>query len=313
VKVGLFLPISGRAATAETLAEFARQAEAWGFSSLWCADRIVIPWRIETPYPYSAEARFIVPPDRPFLEPLSCLAYLCGVTQRIRLGMSVLVLPYRHPLYWAKIATTIDHLSKGRLVLGVGVGWMAEEFEALGVPFASRGELADEQLRLLEVLWRDSRVTFHGRYYRCEDIAFEPKPLQRPRVPVWVGGEGKRAQRRAALYGDAWFPYFVRTTPAALRARFDDVLAQARAGGREPRAIGFNCCLPIELTREATAREPDRLRGDSEQVCAALREFAAVGVEHVALQFMAPRFPERLEQIERFATEVLPRLAKPRP
>lgn len=308
MKVGVFLPVSGRAATADTLAEFARKAEAWGFSSLWCADRVVIPWRIETPYPYSEQAEFIVPPDRPFLEPLSCLAYLAGITQRILLGMSVLVLPYRHPLYWAKIATTIDHLSKGRLLLGVGVGWMAEEFDALGVPFSERGEIADEQLRLLELLWRDSRVTFNGRYYRCREIAFEPKPLQRPRIPIWVGGEGRRAQRRAGLYGDAWFPYFVRITPEGLRARFENVLAHARAAGRDPQKIALDCCLPIELIEDTARREPDRLRGSGGQIYEALRAFADVGVEHVALQFTAPRFPERLRQIERFAAEVLGRL-----
>src|SRR3990172_3232390 len=110
MKVGVFLPISGRAASS-VLAEAARRAEALGYDSVWTADRIVIPWEINTPYPYSEGANFIVPPDRPFLEPLTCLAYLAGCTEKIRLGMSVLVMPYRPPLYSAKIATTIDHLS----------------------------------------------------------------------------------------------------------------------------------------------------------------------------------------------------------
>src|SRR3989304_4167998 len=123
VKFGVFLPVSGRAA-GPVLMEAARGAEALGYDSVWAADRIIIPWEIKTVYPYSAEGRFIVPPDRPFLEPLTCLAFLAGCTEKIQLGMSVLVMPYRHPLYWAKIATTIDHLSKGRLILGVGVGWM---------------------------------------------------------------------------------------------------------------------------------------------------------------------------------------------
>ena len=112
MKFGVFLPISGRAASG-VLMEAARSAEALGYASVWAADRIVTPWRIDTPYPYSADQRFIVPPELPFLEPLTCLAYLAATTERIALGMSVLVMPYRHPLHWAKIATTIDHLSRG--------------------------------------------------------------------------------------------------------------------------------------------------------------------------------------------------------
>ncbi|MEK7334933.1 MAG: LLM class flavin-dependent oxidoreductase, partial [Candidatus Binatota bacterium] len=130
MKFGVFLPISGRAAGPTTLMEAARTAEALGYDSVWAADRIVIPWEINTPYPYSEGQQFIVPPDRPFFEPLTCLAFLAGCTEKVKLGMSVLVLPYRHPLYWAKIATTIDQLSRGRFLLGVGVGWMNEEFKA---------------------------------------------------------------------------------------------------------------------------------------------------------------------------------------
>ncbi len=184
----MFLPISGRAAGPTTLLEAAHRAEALGYSSVWTPDRIIIPWKIKTPYPYGADQRFIVPQDRPFLEPLTCLAFLAGCTERILLGMSVLVLPYRHPLYWAKVATTIDHLSKGRLILGVGVGWMREEFEALGVPFQERGAVSDEQLRIMRQLWETERSRFEGRYYRFEDVAFYPKPFQKPSIPIWVSG-----------------------------------------------------------------------------------------------------------------------------
>lgn len=308
MKFGVFLPISGRAAGPATLTESARQAEALGYDSVWSADRIVIPWEIKTPYPYSEEQQFIVPPDRPFLEPLSCLAFLAGRTERIILGMSVLVLPYRHPLYWAKVATTIDHLSNGRLILGVGVGWMVEEFKALGAQFKDRGDLSDEQLELINVLWHQDRVRFEGRYYRSDDIAFYPKPLQRPRIPIWVGGEGARAQRRAAAYGDAWFPYFVRITPRELARRFETVRSHAAKAGRNPDEIRFACCLPIEVSREPAAQEEDRLRGNSEQLVEALRRFREIGVEHIALQFMVPHWPERQAQIERFAREVMPQL-----
>lgn len=289
----------------------ARRAEALGYSSVWTADRIIIPWEIKTPYPYGTDQRFIVPPDRPFLEPLTCLAFLAGCTERVLLGMSVLVLPYRHPLYWAKVATTIDHLSKGRLILGIGVGWMGEEFEALGVPFQERGAMSDEQLRIMRQLWETEHSRFEGRYYRFEEVAFYPKPFQKPSIPIWVGGEGVRAQKRAASYGDAWFPYFVRITPRELAARFDNVRRRAVEAGRRADDIHLECCLPIELTRDPVRQEEGRLIGNPEQLVEALKGYRRIGVECIALQFMVPRWPERAEQIERFALEVMPALREP--
>lgn len=308
MKLGVFLPISGRAAGPATLMEAARGAESLGYDSVWTADRIIIPWEISTPYNYSASQQFIVPPDRPFLEPLTCLAFLAGCTEKILLGMSVLVLPYRHPLYWAKVATTIDLLSKGRLILGIGIGWMVEEFEALGVPFKERAAVADEQLQLVNRVWEEDRPRFEGRFYRFGELAFYPKPFQKPRIPIWVGGEGARAQRRAAVHGDAWFPYFVRITPGELAARFGNVRRLAAEAGRNPDLIRLACCLPIELTKEPVSQEEDRLRGNSEQVTKALTAFKKIGVEHIGLQFMVPHWPERREQIERFAREIMPAL-----
>lgn len=310
MEVGVFLPISGRAASRKTLMQAAQQAEALGYDSLWAADRIIIPWQIDTLYPYSKDATFIVPADRPFFEPLTCLAFLAGCTERIRLGMSVMVLPYRHPLYWAKIATTLDHLSSGRLIMGVGVGWMEEEFNALGAPFAERGKVSDEQLRLLERLWRDEKIAFEGDHYAVNDIAFSPKPFQKPRIPLWVGGEGRLAQRRAGRYGDAWFPYFVRITPEELARRFEHAKQCAREANKNPDALTLACCLPIELTVTDVPQEPDYLKGSTKQVSQALKRFRDIGVAHIGLQFMVPRWPERRQQIELFAKEALPELKK---
>ena len=286
----------------------AQQAENLGYDSVWCADRIIIPWEIKTTYPYSRSATFIVPPDRPFFEPLTCLAFLAGCTEKLQLGMSVMVLPYRHPLYWAKIATTIDQLSNGRLIMGIGVGWMEEEFKAMNAPFAERGKVADEQLRLLERLWQEEHINFDGRYYKLDDIAFSPKPYQKPRIPIWVGGEGKLAQRRAATFGDAWFPYFVRVTPTELAKGFDNVRRCAREAGRDPDHISLACCLPIELTGTEVPQEEDYLKGSIAQVTEALNKFKQIGVTHIGLQFMIAHWPERKEQIERFAKEAMPAL-----
>jgi probable F420-dependent oxidoreductase len=271
-------------------------------------DRLVIPWKIDTAYPYSKESTFIVPPDRPFFDTMTCLAFLAGCTEKIQLGMSVMVLPYRHPLHWAKIATTIDQLSTGRLIMGVGVGWMEEEFAAMNAPFKERGAVSDEQLTLLKQLWTEEHITFRGKYYNLDDIAFNPKPYQKPRIPIWVGGEGKYAQRRAGRYGDAWFPYFVRITPSELAARFEYVRKIAREAGRSPDELTLACCLPIEPTPDDARQEEDYLKGSIEQVSERLRMFQRVGVTHIGLQFMIPHYPERQEQIERFAKEALPAL-----
>ena len=308
MRYGVFLPVSGRAASRKTLMQAAQQAEWLGYDSVWAADRLVMPWKIETTYPYSKEATFIVPPDRPFFDTLTCLAFLAGCTEKIQLGMSVMVLPYRHPLHWAKIATTIDQLSMGRLILGVGVGWMEEEFTAMNAPFKERGKVSDEQLTLLKQLWSEEHISFHGRYYNVDDIAFNPKPYQKPRLPIWVGGEGKHAQRRAAIFGDAWFPYFVRITPNELAAGFENVRSEARKAGRKPEEVQLACCLPIEITANAGAPIENYLKGSIDQVTERLMEFMDVGVVHIGLQFMIPHYPERQEQIERFAREALPTL-----
>ncbi len=303
---GLFLPVSGRATGRRTLADAAQQAERLGFASVWAADRLVIPWAIDSEYRYAEGTEFIVPPDRPFLEPLTVLAYLAGCTERIRLGVSVLVLPYRNPLYWAKVATTIDTLSEGRFILGVGIGWMREEFAALGASYGGRAADFEEQMRLVETLLTQERCTFHGDRYRVDDIAFLPKAYRAPRLPTWVGGEAPRAQSRAGRLGDAWFPYFVRVTPGELTARFDNVRRIAAEHGRDPGAVALHLCRSVELTPSAVPQEDDRLRGSPEQLAEALRQFMRAGVGTLALQFSAARYPDRLEQIERFAAEVLP-------
>lgn len=264
---GVFLPVSGAAATSDGLKHAAATAERLGFSTVWAADRIVIPWRIETAYSYSWSDKFIVPPEKPFLESMTAIAFLAGATESIRLGISVLVAPYRDPVHWAKVAATIDHLSEGRFILGVGIGWMEEEFEALGRGelFARRGRVTDEQLQVARNLFSQEHCSFHGEHYTYDDIAFYPKGS----VPIWCGGESRAAQRRAGRYGDAWFPYFARVTPEDLAERYAHVKANAQ--GRD---VALHCCLSVEVTDRAVSQEPDRLRGSVEQVADRIARFA---------------------------------------
>ncbi|MBV9229390.1 MAG: LLM class flavin-dependent oxidoreductase, partial [Chloroflexi bacterium] len=140
------------------------------------------------------------------------------------------------------------------------------------------------------------------------DLAFFPKPIQQPRMPIWIGGEGRAAQKRTAQYGDAWFPYFVTITPAELRAGYDNVLRLAAEAGRDPAQVRFACCRQIEVTRDPVPQDESHLRGNPEQLVEALSVYRDIGVDHLALQFMVPRWPDRVEQIERFAREVMPHL-----
>jgi probable F420-dependent oxidoreductase len=298
VDFGVFLPVSGGASTRDGLRHAARTAEELGFSTVWAADRIIIPWRIDTDYPYSWSDSFIVPPEKPFLESMTALAFLAGATETVKLGVSVLVTTYRDPVHWAKVAATIDWLSEGRFILGVGIGWMREEFEALdrGHMFAERGKIGNEQLEVARNLFTEEHCTFHGDYYHYDDIAFYPKPRA---TPIWCGGEGGRAQRRAGVYADAWFPYFPRVTPDELARRFENVRTAAREAGRADADLELNCCLSVEVTDGPVEQQPDTLRGTPEQIAEALERFGAVGVRHMALQFIVGRYPERLAQMRR--------------
>ena len=221
---GVFLPVSGAACTRDGLRHAAQTAERLGFTTVWAADRIIIPWKIETDYAYSWSNSFIVPPEKPFLESMTALAFLAGATEHIKLGVSVLVATYRDPVHWAKIAATIDWLSEGRFILGIGIGWMEEEFAALGRQdlFRQRARVADEQLEVARNLFTEAHCSYDGEHYSYDDIAFYPKSYDAP-IPIWCGGESSGAQRRAGVHGDAWFPYFARVTPAELAARFDNV------------------------------------------------------------------------------------------
>ena len=303
---GVFLPVSGAACTRAGLRHAAETAERLGFTTVWAADRIVIPWKIESDYAYSWSGSFIVPPEKPFLESMTALAFLAGATESVKLGVSVLVTTYRDPVHWAKVASTIDWLSEGRFILGVGIGWMAEEFDALDRSeiFPQRAQVAEEQLRVARNLFTEDHCSFEGEHYSYDDIAFYPKAHDKP-IPIWCGGESKGAQRRAGTYGDAWFPYFARVTPEELASRYANVREAAKTAGRDPDDVTLNTCLSVEVTDDEVEQEPDVLRGTPEQIADALGRFEDIGVQHVALQFLVGRYPERLVQMERLAPVIV--------
>jgi probable F420-dependent oxidoreductase len=244
---------------------------------------------------------------------LGCLA---RVTSRARLGTSVLVIPYRHPLVTAKMLATIDQLAGGRLVLGAGVGWLREEFEAVGAPpFESRGAVTDEYLRLMRATWTTDPVTFEGRWVRVRAVHALPKPVQPGGIPVWIGGHTDAALRRAAELGDGWHPIGMRPPamlpPEEYAACVRRLHAFAQDSGRDPKAITLTLRVPMQV-RPRGVKEPagDRpyFQGTADQVLADIRRYAQAGVGHFVFDFTQPDLRAALETLERFAREVRPKL-----
>jgi probable F420-dependent oxidoreductase len=220
-EIGLVQAFDGSAKYGPAYArDFAQAAEALGFHSLWVPEHIVFFEHYESQYPYPPEPGSDKPPQLPvgarpaLFDPLLTCQALAMHTTTLRVGTAVALVPLRHPLLWAREVSTLDHFSGGRFELGVGVGWLAEEFDALGVPFGDRGRVADEHLAALRALWTQDATTFHGAHVDFTDAVSFPKPLQAPGPPVLIGGESNGALRRVARYGDGWYPWNL--TPAQL-------------------------------------------------------------------------------------------------
>ena len=262
----------------EQMAPVAVRAESLGFESVWVAEHLVFPAEIRSRYPYAAEGVPPINPATPLLDPLLVLMQVAARTQRIRLGTNVYILPLRHPISVARMVGTLDVLSGGRVSFGVGLGWLEEEFTAVGIDFASRGGRTREAIRALRALWTEDVPSFSGKYVAFPPVRFEPKPAQRPHPPILVGGESEAALRRAAALGDGW--YGVGHTPdsaAAQVRRLRTLLAeQGRAevafdytvshGGGELTADDVRRYADVGITRVVSlpwrrAREADESLG----------------------------------------------------
>lgn len=286
MEFGIQLPHVGPFTTPEAVTGVARKAEELGFHSIWVSDHIVTPRKIESPYP---GGRYRIQPEWPFLEPVSTLLFAAAVTQRVRLGTSVLVITQRQPLLLAKQLATLDFLSGGRLIFGAGAGWMEEEFDALNVPFAARGPRMTEYLEVIRRCWTQDDPSFDGRYYKLGDVGFYPKPVQKPHPPIWVGGFADGALRRVAKYGDAWH---AAGPPEMLRDRYARIKEYAREYGRDPQAIAL------------TLRGDGIGRGEPAETIEQLRAYKEVGVTFVMLTFIGPNADAIGEKMAGFMRDV---------
>jgi probable F420-dependent oxidoreductase len=302
---GVHLPHLGRQAGGEVLRSFAREAENLGFDSAWVSDHIAWPAAVDSRYPYTEDGEFPAPFGVPWLDPLGTLLFTAACTERIRLGTTVLILGYRPPVQTAKLLATLDVLSNARTILGVGVGWMAEEFDALGMPFDHRGARADEQLEIFEALFTQETPAYGGRFYRFPELGFQPKP-PRGHIPVWVGGATEPAFRRVARYGDGFHAAF--TPIADLEQQWARVQELCEQQGRDPATIEFSARVYLDPT--SSARPDVSLAGSPEQMIEQVAAYTAIGVAHLVLDITAPGgVAGRTEAMRRFAADVMPRVA----
>jgi len=271
----------------------AKKGEEFGFDTLLTGDHILVPKNITSVYPYTESGEFPGSGSGESMEQITLLSYIAGQTSKIRLVTSVLIVPHRNPLIAAKSLATLDVLSGGRLVVGVGVGWMREEFEALGLPpFEERGAVTDEYIRAFKVLWTEDDPHFEGKYISFDDITFLPKPVQKPHPPIWVGGESRPALRRTAELADGWYPLgsnptFPMGTPEQLKAGLDRLAQYAKRFGRDPSTIeAIYRTHQFELQKEAAG--PDRLPfvGDADQIAGDIRQYQDMGVTSMIWDFL---------------------------
>ncbi len=226
MRVDLWIPTATPFATPELLAAIGREAEERGFAELWVGEHVVLFEDYASSYPYADDGKIPAPPGTGLLEPLNSLSFLAAHTSTVRLGTAMVLLPQRNPVYTAKEVATLDWLSGGRVDLGIGVGWLEEEFRAVNVPWPQRGRRTDEYLEVLRTLWVDDTSQFEGEFYSLNPCQMFPKPVQSP-VPVHIGGESDAALARVARAGHGWHTF--NRAPEELAeplARLDGLLAQ---------------------------------------------------------------------------------------
>ena len=309
---GLHLPASTATVKAEELVRFAQQAEALGFYCLTVADHVIVPKDISVPYPYTVDGKY--PGTGYHLETLMTMGYLAGATKRIRFVTSVMILPYRNPIVTAKMLASLDVLSGGRVIVGAGVGWMKEEFETIRTePFEERGKVTDEYIAAYRELWTSDHPTFSGKYCNFSNIVFLPKPVQKPGIPIWIGGHSKQAIRRAARLGDGWHPIggvpTIPLEPEDVAKDMSMLRDFAEKAGRDPKKI--RVALKGSLFDREKQIAPGKRRrfiGNSEEIASDIRAYREVGVDTMIFDVRRPTSSETLERMEWLAKEVFPKV-----
>ncbi len=284
-----------------------QRGESLGFSSVMIADHVVFPVAINSKYPYTVTGAF--PGQGDALEQLALMAFIAGKTRTLRLVSSVMIVPHRNPVVTAKMLATIDVLSRGRVTVGVGVGWLREEFQALGAPdFDRRGSVSDEYICIMKTLWTECPASFSGEFYRFEAVRCLPAPVQKPHPPIWVGGHSKAALRRVARLGDGWHPVganpAVPLRPPELAASLDELRRLTEAEGRDPARLTISYKAPVyDPSQPLDGRTGERrpFSGSAGEIEDDIAAFARLGVSEIVFDFRSERLTESVERMERFA------------
>jgi probable F420-dependent oxidoreductase len=312
---GVATSTRGETSTREGYIAVAEAAERLGFGFLSVNDHVVVPRGIASKYPYSGDHKWAAASVGECLDLIATLAFLAGRTERLQLLSSVMVVPQRQPVLTAKMLATIDILSRGRLIVGCGVGWLKEEFEALAAPlFAERGRVTDEFIDAFKVLWTEESPAYHGTHASFDDLIFAPKPVRKPHPPIWIGGESPLALQRVVRAGDAWYPASNNPqhrldTAGRVAAGVGELGRTAETAGRDPASIdvAFLVLWPVSWTAQGAAdRERRLLTGSCEAMAADIAALAEAGVRHLCLTFQTATLTETLERMEGFAEEVMP-------
>ena len=250
MRFDLWLPTASPMTTPELLDAVAEGAEARGIGTIWVGEHVVLFEEYASRYPYAEDGRIPAPPGSGLLEPLVTLTYVAARTSTVRLGTAMLLLPQRNPVYVAKEVSSLDWLSGGRVDLGIGVGWLEEEFDVLNVPWARRGRRTDEYLEVLRTLWVDNPSSFHGETYDLPDCEMFPKPVQQPHPPIHIGGETAAAMRRVARLGQGWHTF--NRSPAELATGLAELDVHLKETGRSRADLQITVCPYFQpLTPEA--------------------------------------------------------------
>lgn len=295
--IGVAVPYYEQYAQVEFAIAFSTRAEALGFDAVWFADHVALPGY-----------------DRPrmggrWFEIVTLMSHVCAHARRVRIGTDVLVAPYRHPVLAAKMLMTLDHVSQGRLIIGVGGGYVKDEFEALGIPFGARGAYTDECIRIWKTVWSPGNASFHGRFFRFTDITADPKPVQQPHPPLWIGNRGPRVLRRVAELGDGWHP--VGASLADLQAGTEQLrIFWEKAGRQGQPALSYSGLFGYVTSEASHDAERRLLTGSPDQVIADLHRLKALGFTSALFRIGGhDGTPQRMfEQLEFIASNVLPRV-----
>jgi probable F420-dependent oxidoreductase len=286
MEVGFVIPHIGRDVSTSVIDTTCAMTEELGAYALWFGDHIVFPYDYQSVYPYGTRTGFTASDPEPFWEAFTVMAYVAARTQRVKLCTGVAILPYRHPLLTAKIVATIDRLSGGRVMFGAGVGWLEEEFGALGLDtFAHRGSVSDEQLEVIIRAWSEERPAFAGSYYQFPSVSLTPKPVQRPHPPILIGGNGRAAFRRVIRFGDYWHAAML--FPDELVEGRATLATMAQQSGRTT-PPGTSLLISIYLTKDAGYRETmseaqrrQAIAGTPDQVITQLQAYRDAGVDQL--------------------------------